>query len=213
MPKISTKSNTMERTAFIAIFAIFFGGIALLYSFQSVMVSGKEFSPQTFQTRSFSYWRIPGTKIRISGTSLSTAISPSGTPLLKHLPTNGVPVQWQVCQAAQGNARREDGPSILVSFLESLDADGAKTWDAWSFRNPQLAAVLWPIVQQVAYHQLYFCLPELLRLADGHSDQDSLENSLNRVCNQACEARLKLLDANSNQKEAAAELRIWQSSL
>ncbi|HUP81482.1 MAG TPA: hypothetical protein VM260_23225 [Pirellula sp.] len=93
-----------------------------------------------------------------------------------------------------------------------MNANGANVWDDWSFRNPALAAILWPIVQEVAVKDLYFCVPDLLRNADNHLDAQNLRRTLLIICTQAAQAKLKAL-AETNETKLESELRSWALAL
>ena len=191
----------------VLLFALF--AIPMLIS--NTSISGEEFSPQLFQKRKFAYRRFPGTKIRISNTKLSPASSPSSKSILSHL-SSGVQTEWHVSTVQQGGYFQELGPKILIDYLQSTNADGSNIWDAWSFQNPSLASVLWPIVQQVASRELYFCIPDLLRNADSQLDMNTMKKSLLIVCTHAAKAKLKSL-VETKDTLSEEELRSWALSL
>lgn len=174
-------------------------------------ISGEEFCPQLFQKREFAYRRFPGTKIRISNTTLSPASSPCSKSILTHL-SSGVQTDWHVSSVRQGGNFQELGPKILIDYLQSTNADGSNIWDAWSFQNPTLAAILWPIVQEVAFRELYFCIPDLMRNAGSHLDASILKKRLLIVCTQAAKEKLLSLGETSDTL-AEDELRSWALSL
>lgn len=192
---------------FFCLTALF--AIPMLISSSSV--SGEEFCPQLFQKREFSYRRLPGTRIRISKTTLSPASSPCSKNILTYLAT-GLQTDWHVSTVQHGGAFQELGPKILINYLQSTNADGANVWDAWSFKNPSHAAILWPIVQEVASQDLYFCVPELLRIADNQSDAHNLKRTLLIVCTRAAQAKLKSF-AEMKETKLEIELRSWALSL
>jgi len=158
----------------------------------NMSIGGQEFCPQLFQKRDFSYWRLPGTKIRVGSTTLSPAVSPCSKFILQTL-VSGVRTDWHVATLRYGTVNRELGPKILIGYLEAKDADGANAWDAWSFKNPQQAAVLWPIVQEVAIHEMYHCVPELLRSAESAIDVNEFDKSLRMACLVAAQTSLMAL--------------------
>ncbi|MEQ1829340.1 MAG: hypothetical protein ABL921_25470 [Pirellula sp.] len=145
-------------------------------------LQGREFSPELFQERSFTYWRAPGTRIRLSATSLSTPISPCSKYILSTLPTSTPSVTWKVIEASQGKNTYLHGPAILLKYLESKNANGHNYWDDWSYHNPEFAKVMWPIVQQAAMQDLYFCIPDLMRAAENSRTTEELHKTLKLVC-------------------------------
>ena len=193
----------------IAVLLVALFAIPMLIS--STSISGEEFSPQLFQKREFAYRRFPGTKIRISSTSLSPASSPCSKSILTHL-SSGEKSDWHVSTVQQGGNFHELGPKILTDYLQSTNADGSNVWDAWSFQNPTVAAVLWPIVQEVAVLELYFCIPDLLRNTDSQLDANTLKKRLVVVCIEAAKEKLKSL-AETKEFRSEIELRIWALSI
>lgn len=192
---------------------IFLGVAALILIFGlpyfaiSIGIHGEEFCPQLFQKRDFSYSRIPGTNFRISSTTLTPAVSPSSKAVLQHLPTNSQ-TDWQVSSVQQGSFSKEFGPKILIDHLRANNADGLNLWDAWSFHNPKHAALLWPLVQQVALKDMYFCVPDLLQNSNAALDLETFEKNLKKICLRASQTKIRTL---SGPKDAAnaVQLRDW----
>jgi len=200
------------RGLLIGIVLLLLGGLLVVPTFLSNMfISGEEFCPQLFQKRDFYYYRIPGTKIRIGSTTLSTAASPCSTFILTHLAVNN-PIEWQVSKASQGTRSTELGPMVLLNYLKTLNADGANAWDDWSFHKPAQAKVLWPTVQQVSEKNLYFCVPELLRTAKSETDLVSLYRKLRMICIEAAYAKTKALAENKD-SQTRLKLQEWALSV
>jgi hypothetical protein len=140
-------------------------------------ITGVELSPNNFQSRTFSYSRVPGTKSRIGSTKLGASTPVASTDVLKYLPTLNRPQEWHVASVS-GWEEEKHSATILIDALRQRDADGLDAWGQWSLRQPNLAAVVWPLVQQVAFQHLYSCVPELLELAESTSDPVLLEREL-----------------------------------
>jgi len=174
--------------------------------YSSTFIVGEEFCPQLFQTREFRYQRFPGTSIRISQTALSIGRSPCSKPVLTNLAIG--PTTWQVAKVQHGLSSQSLGPQILIDQLRSTNADGANFWDAWSFKNPQKASVLWPVVQGAALQELYFCVPDLLRAATEEMENESLRKRLTQICLQAAKLKLQNLLQMQN-VNAESDLRNW----
>jgi hypothetical protein len=164
---------------------VFFGGLMFLFS--TALIQGTEFSPNNFQTRTFSYSRVPGTKIVLTKTALGPAVSITNTDVLKHLKTiSGAPV-WHVSSIY---SRSETHPSnTLVEALQQTNADRADFWGAWSNANPSLAAVLWPFVQQLALQEFYFPIPDILEAAAESKNPNDFEEKLFEITVQASTSR------------------------
>lgn len=173
----------------------------------NMSIGGTEFCPQLFQKRDFNYWRLPGTKIRLGTTLLSPAASPCSKSILQTLPAVGA-TDWHVAKVRYGTVSRSLAPEVLIDYLEAKDANGANAWDAWSFRNPQRASILWPIVQQVAIQEMYHCIPELLQTANSDLADAQLDKNLRRASLQAAQSKLKALQ-ESKKSDREKELRRW----
>ncbi len=196
------------RGILIGIILLFLVGLFAVPIFLTNMViAGEEFCPQLFQKRDFFYYRIPGTKLRLGSTSMSAAISPCSTFILTHLSAKN-PIEWHVSRASQGASSTEFGPSILLDYLKTVNANGAKSWDEWSFRKPANAKVLWPIVQEAAEQKLYFCVPDLLRNADSEADLAVLNQKLWVLCVDAAIIKMRSLVDPIDVAERS-NLRTW----
>ena len=191
----------------LGLFLIF----AMPYFASTMAIQGEEFCPQLFQKREFSYWRIPGTKVRVSQTSLTPGVSPSSKDILQYLPAISQ-TDWQVTRVRQGAVAKDFGPTILIERLQTINADGVNFWDAWSFHNPKHAALLWPLVQQIAIKEMYFCIPELLANSEPGMDVKAFEKNLKRICLRAAKVKLKTLGDSKNTTNAL-QLRNWGQQL
>lgn len=183
----------------------------LPYFAMSIAIHGEEFCPQLFQKRDFSYSRIPGSNFRISSTTLSPAVSPCSKAVLQHLPTSSQ-TDWQVSTVQQGSFSKEFGPKILIDQLQANNADGLNLWDAWSFRNPKHAALLWPLVQQVALKEMYFCIPDLLQNSNPTLDLETFEKNLKKICLKAAQTKIRTLTGPKDAANAV-QLREWCQQL
>ena len=189
----------------VGFFIAMLGGIYLV---SNSSLSGREFSPDLFQQREFRFLTIPGTRIRLTATMLGTSSSPCTKHILNNLRKSNQPVEWQVLEANRGGITEKRGPDILVDYLNFKNADGQSYWDDWSFRNPNLAAILWPVVQQAAMRELYFCVPELMRTAESVAGPAELNRQLKRVCLEAALKRSSHL-SESGSSSSLAPTRDW----
>ncbi|MFN7732071.1 MAG: hypothetical protein ACK5OB_09215 [Pirellula sp.] len=170
------RSSTGTRLVFtLSILGICFLGLITYMSYASVQ--GMEFSPNTFSHRHFNYYRLPFTKARLTATTLQTTNSTASADVLKHLQTLPNTPVWHVAWATQ--YREEFFPAkVMYDSLTERNADGKDYWGAWSNANPQRAAVLWPLIQQAAYHELYFAIPDMLECAEDAPNADQMERDL-----------------------------------
>lgn len=193
---------------FYALLALFALLIAIgVFSFSS-RISGTEFSPNSFQTRSFSYSRIPGTRTRLAPTNITPNTAVTSIDVLKHLPTLTRPQEWHVTKVS-GAPDETQGADVLVNALKQRNADGNDMWGSWSVLHPSEAAIFWPLVQQVAFQRLYECIPELLQLAELADDPIWLERESLEVIFRAAQARIR----RSSEESQTVDLLTWLSGL
>lgn len=143
---------------------VFFGIIFLIVMSIPVSCTGREFCPQTFELRSFSYWKNgfgPHNMDRAAPTN------PSGNSITKYLLPATSTIRWDLVSGTYSKTNKEGDSDILVKYLEAMNI--ASTWNLakWSDDHPDLAAILWPKVQWLAVHNLYFAIPELIRYGQG----------------------------------------------
>lgn len=182
--------------------------IAVAWFLSWCSIHGTEFCPNTFQARSFSYSRIPGTRILLSSTTLQNTRSIALPDVLKHLPTVNRPIAWHVASVSS-SPQEQHAAGILIDAFEQRSADGSDFWGAWSFRNPSLAAILWPMVQSIAFQQLYDCLPEILEMAESARDAESLEKQALEMIARTVAERLK----RASEESQSSELIDWLDGL
>lgn len=207
----NSKPFNWTNTIIVAIVAIMVLGVGLLQFLFTSSISGKEFCPQNFQYREFSYRRIPGTKIRITSTSLGTARSEAPTDILKHLKGLG-PVTWQPMEVGDVHYP----PSILQSYIGQRNADSVSAWGEWSANNALLAAELWPVVQRAAEKEMYFAIPELMRIAKADHTPASLQVALNESILTALAERCRVEQRDSGtplSQETGKWVKAWADDI
>jgi hypothetical protein len=134
-----------------------------------VQYDGTEFCPQTFEIRSFDYSKSavgPGNMHRYSpavagGSSITKYLQPPGTVLRWDLATGGARGSWQEADA-----------NVLVQYLQAGNWKTSWNLSNWSDEHPEIAAELWPKVQWLAIHNLYFAIPKLIRHAQSEPTLD-----------------------------------------
>ena len=134
----------------------------LIAEFYGCSVSGREFSPDDFSVRSFSYRRSP-----LTGTVRSTrknrildycdSIAADG-----HIKViNTTPKNWDLCaenMQFDSKLSAEFDARFLTHFLNYNS-------NQWTTAFPELASLLWPEVATMARQGLYLYLPEILLVA------------------------------------------------
>ena len=165
---IDTLKSKLKRLSFRIFVAL--GIVALLGSaWFSVYLSsydGIEFSPYSFQTRTFNFQKIFSSKGK---TTVDVSNRCKSTNVLKHL-TNSTQnpsalARWDLVSSngPLGGLQYRGEASGLVVALETYDSKKMElVWDNWSADHPLLARILWPAIQKISIHHAYFVIPELL---------------------------------------------------
>lgn len=140
---------------------------------------GEEFSPDTFECRSFSYYRIPLTEIQV------TAIRhyKYNSPLRDHLFRNNLlpksednAPRWNLVYRHTLTSREGivGDAKILIDFVPEFRWDIKNEWLSWTQDHPDLAAVLWPAIAELARTNLYIYVPDILELAEAAEQPEDL---------------------------------------
>ena len=161
------------------------GGTSLFTVRMFGLIAGEEFSPQTFQLRTFHYYEIPLLRLQVS----PVYHNPMRDKLTQYLLSQkyveaqkGSEVQWDLVEARRTNLARIGGgdAEFLFAYLRLRDANGELRWLTWSKEHPESARVLWPAVAEIARARLYFLVPDLIELALGQEDPDQLQIEIDR---------------------------------
>lgn len=188
-----------QRQVLVAVVAavVLVGFVALATLVQG-RVSGTEFSPDTFQQRSFTFWEIPLVHLQISPIRRSGSVN-SLTNYLKAknlITSNSKQPTWHLVELSRGAVSASPGDAeILVGYLDA-NGGGTTTWRTWSNDHPKRAAVLWPRVQQLAKRELYLLMPDLFEIARQAESPEQLRQQLDRyVVAQYAEMIADLIEA------------------
>ncbi len=160
-----------------------------IVGFFSSLVFGEEFSPDTFERRTFAYYQVPLVQWQITPI---TRVIMSGT-LEDHLTkkkivakTNVKKPRWDLVFDSRTKRDSEKCDArMLQQYLDLYDHTGNQIWMNWTTEHPELAKVFWPLVADVARNQLYFLLPDIFQLAEGAYDPDQLQAALHQHLNKA----------------------------
>lgn len=139
-------------------------------------VRGSEFSPDDFTRRHFAYQQIPWLNWTVSGIEYTDMTS----ELEQTLITNGL-IQKK---KSAGNKQKtwhlyfDSGvpdshgcdARFLTEYLDFSDWDSNMAtstpfWTTWNERYPKSARVFWPTVADLARHEMYLIMPEVMRFA------------------------------------------------
>lgn len=177
----------------------------LLAEFYGCSVSGREFSPDDFTVRRFSYRRSP-----LSGTIRSKrtneildyycdSIAADGHIVV----TNSTPQNWDLCSEDMQFSSKlsKDFDARFLTHYLNYNAD------QWTTAYPELASVLWPEVAIMAREGLYLYLPEIMLAAIpteyNEGDDRSVEEFKSEIQTKFAEAyqlAAKVAKANGDSK-------------
>ena len=162
-------SSGKKRTILISIAVIVLVlPMLCLILFSMGIVSGEEFSPDDFSRRRFHYCQIPGLKWTIMKKDYVDTTSGFEQDLLNSkliTATNNQPKVWHLCSDSTNPRSAECDARLLVNYLDMYGEDHESYWETWNEKYPQLAKIFWPAVADLARHEMYLAIPDLMRLA------------------------------------------------
>lgn len=167
----------------VLLFVLFaFLGIGIISTLILGSVSGREFSPQSFCVREFSYLRIPGIHSRITSTNLSSTTGNlvCSTAISQHLTAGiGTNVRWDLVEFQIGSGTQtKSEASILLHYIDP--AYEGNSWEQWSNNNTNHAKLLWPAIQSLAIHRCYFAIPTLMQTAESTPSLAEFQKEIQR---------------------------------
>jgi hypothetical protein len=161
------------------------GGILLLFlaTITFGAVHGREFCPQTFERRSYSYYELPLVHIQMTGERHEdlTGDTEKHVTSNKYITPLAGKKDWHVLVGSHGTRMRQPGDAgILMQYLDAEESSNVYRWVRWSEQHDNLAKVFWPAVQRVSLHDMYLFVPELFDLAKSADDPAKLQQDLDR---------------------------------
>lgn len=140
------------------------GGYVTLFFGQ---VSGTEFSPESFDRRSFRYHEVPLLGWQVTPIKRDSATGTLETFLQQQdYFTAQAATRWDLIMATQrGQIIDPRGASILAPYLDANTPAAKSYWVDWSKQHPGHARWLWPEVVRLARRRLYVLIPDVMRLA------------------------------------------------
>ncbi len=155
--------------------------VALVMLFGSVR--GREFAPTHFESRQFSFFEIPWLQWQITPvrrTPLpSTTVTYLRTAGWIQVPA-GAPAQWHLVELRRSMLPLFEGHAKLLDdqlFVRHRNTSDS-FWQQWSQEHPDLAAILWPVVQRLAERDRYLLVPEILTQAIAAAAPQPLRQSI-----------------------------------
>jgi hypothetical protein len=153
----------------IVAFVLVGGSITVLGVLASGNVSGTEFSPTTFSTRTFGYCEIPLVHLQVTPVVRVAQSGPLETLLQaeKLLPpaTGQSTEAWHLVSVERAGVVQQGDAELLVKYLRGSSFGTNPAAMEWTQKNPELAKVFWPIVARLARRNEYLLAPDLFELA------------------------------------------------
>jgi hypothetical protein len=167
--------GTLAAALLVFVATLWFGG-----------VHGTEFSPQTFERRSYSFYELPLVGIQVTAVRHEDLTGIAETFLTSNnyvtVAPAGGPQDWHIIIGSRGTKLlRKGDANILMQYLDSKDSAEYHRWVKWSEDNPKLAKVFWPAVQRLAKDDLYIFVPDLFELAKRMDDSVKLQAALDKL--------------------------------
>lgn len=179
--------------------------------------SGVEFSPDDFSFRSFDYCKFPlvnYTRRGIKYSVFTDASSANAEILIKDdwIRDNGrIPKRWHLISEtggwhffSSGRISTDCDARFLTDYFHLTNDDGKTLIMKWTDDNPKSAKIYWPLIAEMARHDLYLPIPGLMEFVLGYPEpdkQDGFEAALlKRVSEAWYEAGITDQLENSHQR-------------
>jgi hypothetical protein len=166
----------------LALLGVAFFGYTFTVMFGAV--HGIEFSPQSFERRSYSFYEVPLLGIQLTAKREEDLSSNTETFLTSNkyiVPPASGKKDWHIVVGSRGpRLQRKGDAAILIQYLDAKDAQEYHRWVKWSEDHPQQAKVFWPALQILASHELYVFVPALFELTKGAEDVELFRQALDR---------------------------------
>jgi hypothetical protein len=164
------RSLGWNRLFYVAIVVLAGAGLLVIATLIFGEVSGTEFSPESLETRTFTYYEIPGIRRQISPVRRNVTVGEVERQIQRqNLVTLQPSSRWDLATADRWNEQLDPrGASILLHYFRARTDVGHSNreyWGDWTVTHASLAAVLWPEVVQLARRRLYLLIPDVMEVA------------------------------------------------
>lgn len=148
-------------------------------------VSGLEFSPDNFETRTFYYWEIPLLGIQVSPIHRNVF----SHDLQKHLEsskmitvnTKEAELIWHLAEVTRGSSQNRNDSALLCNYFGVTNSVAEDYWLIWTKKHESSARVLWPAIQEAAKYHLYIFIPEMFALAKTTENANEFKTKLDAL--------------------------------
>ena len=166
--------------------------VGLLVLTLSGNIEGREFSPDNFAIRRFSYTKIPYLDWVINEKKIDEETVPIQQELidLGLLPRNSTAKNWHlISESNLSNSLLppECDARFLTHYLDLKDSEYADVFLKWNLEHPDLAPLFWPHVIEMARQESYLKIPEIMEFAltDCQKNPTEFSDGLNTLVAQA----------------------------
>lgn len=209
-PSPTPRKNQKTLAGLLFLLAIALFGL-LSFSYVGT-INGTEFSPNTFQSRYFSYLRIPGTMSRLGPTTLGPTVPTTELEILRHLTRQNESDTWHPIAILNSNVAPKYPAALLVESLARKSPEGNSIWAAWSTKNPELASTLWPFIQSMALNNIYLEIPSILEFAENYSGPvEDFKSELHTFAREKLLSQRSVYESNSDSQNNANVFPTWQA--
>lgn len=181
-PQPANRSSLGSRLAMIALVAVLMAGVFAYSTLEFGLITGEEFSPFSFQRRSFWYYEVPLVGIQVSPISHDDTTGDLETYLVAQklvAPQTLKAERWDLIQAHAGRTEAAQGDAaILHNYLVAGSSGKDAYWLKWTKDHPEKAKHLWSAVSQLAEQELYMLIPEVIDAAGEQTDLVEMEKQI-----------------------------------
>ncbi|PHS09980.1 MAG: hypothetical protein COA78_11650 [Blastopirellula sp.] len=147
--------------------------------------SGEQLSLDGFRQRRYSATRIPGLDIQVSNSNFSDSTGSlaryiSGKGWISPEKIKQTDKDWIPVTDRKGSRHWEGDAKILTSYLDMSDSSGAIDLLQWSKDNQELAAILWPEVEQAGRVDHFYLIPDMIHLMLEFSQKEKKSKSVKK---------------------------------
>jgi tetratricopeptide (TPR) repeat protein len=147
------------------------------------LVAGEEFSPDTFVQRNFYYYEVPLLGWQVSPVFRSERKAALVLHLRQQKMLPALPrdePRWHFVAAHRGQKYLTGDANILCTYFD-IEQDDENLWLKWTKSQPELAAILWPAIAEVARAQHYPFVPDMMQLAAEADDPPTFQQALDQL--------------------------------
>lgn len=165
-------------------------------------VEGSEFSPSDFSVREFQFYEVPIlhtqiTPIKRTKRTLDLPRYLAAQSLID--PAKKDPPIWHLASIGRAGTALENADAALLVDQFELAVNGQEFWRTWSEDHPAAAGVLWSVIQDLAYEELYVLVPDVFDVALNQSEPNLLREALKKRLKKEIENLIEYTELSQNE--------------